>query len=135
MLTPKYGSLYTPNHSYRRAPNCPAHAGKGHEEGILVCFVHCSKHLWNDPFRRSAPKGRAHSYFCILAPGWGRCPVKMEGWQKGTGSTHRQEAQLASTPGLEPHGRSQVDLHQRAGRDFLLCTFRQVHSAQSHVDV
>ena len=49
--------------------------------------------------------------------------------------THRQEAQLASTPGLEPHGSSQVDLHQRARRDLLLGTFSQVHRAQGHVYV
>lgn len=49
--------------------------------------------------------------------------------------THSQEAQLASTAGLEPHGSCQVDLNECAWGDFLLCTLSQVHGTQSHVHI
>ena len=77
------------------------------------------------------PRAGAHTYVHILAPGWEGHSAKVH--RRELKHTYRQEAQLASTLRLEPHGGREMDLNQRARGDFLLCTFSQVHSAQSHV--
>lgn len=107
----------------------------GHEGDLLVCSVtdtgtcRMTRRINVYPSRWLALGAGPTP---VLAPGRGSRTAKAGGRIAGT---HRQEAQLAAAPGLQPHGSCQVDLHQRARWDFLLCTFSQVHSAQGHVDI